>query len=177
MTTLKAEIENRKQVRDTDNVQALLFAAATAEKSNNSVWHTLVCMYVSEKFDNPKTMSAFLTDNMPPSLVDEAPMTKNGRIKFRSWGTTKNLWKYASIVFKAVENHGGNVDEVFPEDEPIPTLATVKKAAYGEKKKSTLSPVEKFRVACNNAAAAYNGATDEEMREMDAILQTMPFSK
>ena len=155
-------------VTDKDNVSGLLFTCDSANKANKTVWSTLCCIFAAKKADSMDALGEYLTANIPEMMVEEIPFKKDGSIPFRSWSTTKNLWKYATYLMKAADNNGG-IESVLPADKPLPTLSEIKKLAYGEKKEK--SDLEKFTIMLNSISSVFDKLSGQDLVTAKGLLK------
>lgn len=133
---------------NTDAMKVLVDLGQREQKDGSRMWRTVcaVILMNQEKIlqadDVASQMDIFgdlMADALPKEV--EVPIAKKtGKPAFRSWPITKVRWQYANYCFNAIAEQG-SIEEVFPSDKPLPSLADVRKLQKpkeGESAKDTI---------------------------------------
>ena len=163
-TTLEL-IEENSTLNNREIVSEMIYSSEQAEVSFRTVWEKVAYLFAGRLCASMDEFYTVLADNLTENKLADAPTTKGGRIKFRSWPETKILWQYASTICKAVEVKG-DIEEVLPLNENLPTLTEVKKMAYVKKESTAFKKCSQLLTTLNNLVTQ---VTNEQ--EKQALLQ------
>lgn len=147
-TTLQV-IEENAGFTNEQIVGEMMFSNVQVENATLTVWEKSAYLFAGHLCESMDDFRTLLTESLDENAISRAPQTNDGKIKFRSWSETKVFWQYASAICKAVEVVG-TVEDVFPADNPLPSISDIKKLAYKKKESTAFKKCSQLLATLNN---------------------------
>lgn len=103
---------------------------------------------------------------------NDVPIATKGKTKgqpaWRSWDVTKPRWQYANYIFNAIQEQG-SIAAVFPKEQPLPTLADVRKMQK-QKKETPLATIKRCSTLIEQKIKELK---DEDIAEANSIVSSL----
>jgi len=171
-------IQGKTEWTNADLSNTLLTVGKREVKDSGHLWR-LTCamvlrnqdMLASDNLDDfMEQFGELLAMQTEHEDVPIATKGKNaGKPAWRSWSVTKPRWQYANYIFNAMDACGG-VDEVFPKDKPLPSLADVRKMGS---KKAKETPLQTIKRSLELVSKKIPEVKAEDLQEINNLVSSL----